>query len=78
MRDGRAGAAGLEAGDSPGEKMTERQRGSEDSSDIHFIWQQLSLVWRVRGCFFLVWGGLGLSNYMRRPTSGQGHEYDRL
>lgn len=45
MHDGRAGTAGLKAGDSPRDKIAERQRRSEDSSDIHFIRQQLSLVW---------------------------------
>lgn len=56
MRDRGAGAAGLKAGDSPGDKMAERQRRSEDPSDIHFIRQRLSLVWTGSGGG----GGVGL------------------
>lgn len=49
MRDGRAGMAGLKAGDSLGDKMSERQRRSEHSFDIYFIRQLLSLVWTGLG-----------------------------
>lgn len=55
MRDGRAGTAGLKAGDSPRDKIAERQRRSEDSSDIHFIRQQLSYKTGVDG----LWGEAG-------------------
>lgn len=72
MRDGRAGRAGLKAGDSPGDKMAERQRRSEDSSDIHFIRQRLSLVWKGLG----VGGGCEVNEHTQRPITS-GHEYNR-
>lgn len=49
MRDRRVGTAGFKAGDSPEDKIAEGQRGSEDSSEIHFIRQRLSLVWTGLG-----------------------------